>query len=126
MSKLVQYLFYTLFFFTPLILYPKTSEVFEFNKMLFVYLMTTLIASAWIAKWILERKIEIRRTPLDIPILLFLLSQIVSTILSINPHTSIWGYYSRFHGGLASTISYIILYYAFVSNLSILNSKFSI
>ena len=47
---------------------------------------------------------------------IFLISQIISTILSINPHTSVWGYYSRFHGGLLSTISYIILFYAYIGS----------
>src|SRR5581483_2891044 len=35
---------------------------------------------------------------------------------SLDQHVSIWGYYSRFNGGLLSTISYIALYYALVSN----------
>ena len=118
MSKLIEYLFYALFFFVPLVLWPGTSEVFEFNKMLLVYVLTILIAAAWVAKWINQKKITIRRTPLDLPILLFLTSQILSTIFSIDTHTSLWGYYSRFHGGLMSTISYIVLYYAFVTNMS--------
>jgi putative inorganic carbon (HCO3(-)) transporter len=116
-DKTIEYLFYALFFFTPLILWPGTSEVFEFNKMLFVYLITVLIAASWIFKWIIQKKITIRRTPLDLPILLFLASQVLSTIFSIDTHTSLYGYYSRFHGGLISTISYITLYYAFVSNI---------
>lgn len=44
-------------------------------------------------------------------------SQIASTLFSIDPHTSIFGYYSRFHGGLLSTIAYLSLYWALVSNL---------
>lgn len=83
--------------------------------MLFVYGLTTLITATWIYSWIKAKKIVITRTPLDLPIFLFLLSQVLSTIFSIDPHTSLWGYYSRFHGGLASTISYILLFYAFVS-----------
>src|SRR3989344_4418199 len=126
MSKLIEYLFYVLFFFVPLVLWPGTSEVFEFNKMLLVYVLTILIAAAWVAKWINQKKITIRRTPLDLPILLFLLSQILSTIFSIDTHTSLWGYYSRFHGGLMSTISYIVLYYAFVTNIKISNLKYQI
>ena len=116
LTKLIRQLFYTLFFITPLLLWPYTSEVFEFNKMLFVYLMTILIASVWLIKSFLNKKLEIVKTPLDIPILLFLASQIISTIISINPHTSLWGYYSRFHGGLMSTVSYITLYYALVTH----------
>jgi|CXWL01.1.fsa_nt_gi O-antigen ligase/Tfp pilus assembly protein PilF len=115
-DRAIEYLFYALFFFVPLILWPRTSEVFEFNKMLFVYAVTILISAAWVIKWIDARKITIRRTPLDLPILLFLASQVLSTIFSIDTHTSLWGYYSRFHGGLMSTISYIILYYALVTN----------
>ncbi|MFZ3069479.1 MAG: O-antigen ligase family protein [Microgenomates group bacterium] len=116
LTKLIRQLFYTLFFITPLLLWPQTSEVFEFNKMLFVYLLTILIGSAWAIKSFLNKKFEIVRTPLDISLLLFLASQIISTIMSINPHTSLWGYYSRFHGGLMSTVSYIALYYALVTH----------
>lgn len=84
--------------------------------MMFVYLMTILIASTWVIKSYLNKKFEIAKTPLDLPIILFLASQIISTIISINPHTSLWGYYSRFHGGLMSTISYITLFYALVTH----------
>ncbi len=65
-----------------------------------------------------ERKFIFRRTMLDIPLLVFLGSQIISTLLSIDPLTSRLGYYSRFNGGLASTVSYLLLYWAFVSNIS--------
>ncbi len=108
----MKYLFYILFFLTPLIWYPYTSELFEFNKMYFVYLMTALIVTTW------AFKPTFKRTPLDIPLLLFLAANIASTLTSIDPHTSWWGYYSRSNGGLWSTISYILLYYAFVSNLT--------
>ena len=67
---------------------------------------------------ILAGRIILRWTPLDIPILLFLLSQVVSTIYSIDPHISWFGWYGRFNGGLVSTISYTVLYYAFVANIS--------
>lgn len=122
--KSLDFLFYSLFFLTPLVLWPRTSEIFEFNKMLLVYALTGMIVAAWIGKSVADRKFQVRRTPLDIPLFLFFLSQIASTIFSIDPHTSIWGYYSRFHGGLASTVCYILLYYAFVSNVTQTRSRF--
>ena len=57
----------------------------------------------------------LKRTPLDIPILLFLLANIAATIFSIDPHVSIFGAYSRFNGGLLSSLSYIILFYSLVT-----------
>ncbi|MDZ7587418.1 MAG: O-antigen ligase family protein [Patescibacteria group bacterium] len=123
LNKIIALSFYCLFIIVPLILTPYNYELFEFNKMLTVYFLTVIITSAWIIKMILSRKILVSRTPFDLPLLLFLLSQIISSILSINPHTSVWGYYSRFHGGLMSTLSYLLLYYAFVSNqISVKNS----
>ncbi len=115
-NRIIEYSFYALFFLVPLIIAGKTSELFEFNKMWLTFGLTIVIGATWIAKSIVKRQFRIQRTPLDIPIFLFLLSQIISTVFSWDVHVSIWGYYSRFNGGLLSIISYIFLYYAFVSN----------
>lgn len=85
--------------------------------MLLVYALTIIITGAWILKTVNDKRLTINRTPLDIPLLLFLGANILSTIFSIDPHTSIWGYYSRSNGGLLSIISYLLLYFAFVSNI---------
>lgn len=78
--------------------------------------ITWVIVAAWFSKMIAQKRFFIQKTPLDIPIALFLLAHIISTILSIDQHISFWGYYSRFNGGLYSILTYIFLYYAFVSN----------
>lgn len=117
LQKIISYLFWGLFFLIPLILWPYTSEVFEFNKIVTAYLITTLMVGVWVTRMILEKKIIFRRTLLDLPLLIFLLSQLLSTIFSIDPRTSIFGYYSRFNGGFLSTVCYSLLYWAFVSNM---------
>lgn len=109
-------LYYLLFFLTPLVMYPATSEIFEFNKMLFIYASTTLIVFFWALKMILNRKIILKKTPLDVPIILFVSSLVLSTTFSIDVHTSIFGYYGRFNGGLLSILSYVVLFYGFISN----------
>jgi len=116
--KIINILYQILFFIVPLILYPYTSELFEFNKMIAVYILTVLILFFWAVRGVSERKIIIKRTPLDIPILIFLGSQIISTLISIDIRTSLFGYYSRFNGGLISLFCYAILYWGYVSNLS--------
>ena len=85
--------------------------------MLLTYGLTTIIVGAWILRMIQEKAFIFKRTPLDIPLLLFLTANIISSIFSIDTHTSIWGYYSRQNGGLLSLISYLLLYWAFVSNM---------
>lgn len=99
----------------PLTWSASTSELFEFPKMLVVYLGTMIILALWFTAMLLSKRVLIRRTPLDIFIVLYLVSHLISTLLSIDPHTSWWGYYSRFHGGLMSTLAYTTLYYVTVS-----------
>lgn len=115
-NRIIRFSFYLLFALVPLLLTPWNYELFEYNKMMAVYGLTTIIATAWLVKMAREKEITIARTPLDIPILLFVVSQLVSAIFSIDPHVSWFGYYSRFNGGLWSIISYVVLYYAFLSN----------
>jgi len=117
LSKIIKWSFYALFVAVPLILYPKTSEIFEFNKMVSVYFFTTLICSLWLAKMLVKRKVIFQKTALDIPILTFLGAMSMSSIFSVDPRTSFLGYYSRFNGGLLSLISYSLLYWAYVSNM---------
>lgn len=115
-NKILNFLYGSLIFLTPLIFAPNTSELFEFNKMLFIYLITTLIGLLWIIKMILAKKLIFKKTFLDIPILIFFLSQILSTVLSIDRNVSLFGYYGRFNGGLLSILSYVILFYGLISN----------
>lgn len=117
LNKIIRYSFYLLFILVPLILTPWNYELFEFNKMLLTYALTTIIVTAWMIKIAVLRSVYIRRTPLDVPILLFLLSQLVSALFSIDPHVSWFGYYSRFNGGMLSVITYVLLFYAFISNI---------
>ncbi len=117
-DKIIIYSFYALFFLTPIFWTSLNYELFEYNKMILTYGITTIIVGAWILKMVQEKTLILKRTPLDIPLLLFLGANILSTIFSIDQHTSIWGYYSRSNGGLLSVISYFLLYFAFVSNFS--------
>ncbi len=122
-EKALFILFSVLFFVTPLIFWPFTSEIFEFNKIVAIYSLTTLIVTSWILRMITAEKIIFRRTLIDIPLLVFLGTQVLATIFSVDTRTSIFGYYSRFNGGLLSTICYCLLYWAFVSNVSFEKAK---
>src|SRR3990167_563227 len=125
-TKFVAIGFYLLFLLVPLSLFPTTSEIFEFNKIIITYALTVFILASWTTRMVTAKKIIFRRSILDVPILLFLASQVASSYLSIDPRTSLFGYYSRFNGGLASLFSYAILYWAYVSNMTAKESKNSL
>jgi len=90
-----------------------------------LFILVPVICTAWMAKMLTEKQIRVRRTILDLPILLFASSQLVSTLFSIDPHVSWLGYYSRFNGGMWSIISNTLLYFAFTTNAELFVPKLS-
>lgn len=106
--SVIAFIFY---FLSSPVLFLQDPELFEYNKMMVVYSLTVIIAGAWLIRG------GFRFGPFGIPLLIYLGAHILSTIFSIDPHVSLWGYYSRFHEGLFATLSYVILYFAAVSCL---------
>lgn len=111
-------LFHLLVLLVPFLFTWINDELFEFNKMIAVYALTGLIVSTWVGRMLLQQRFIWRKTPLDWVLAAFAASQVLSTVLSIHPYTSVWGYYSRFHGGLASTVAYLLLYYTAVNTFT--------
>lgn len=117
-QKGIEVCFFSLFFLLPLTFFPSSSELFEFNKMFLVYIVVTLVIALWSIDMVRQGKFIFKRTLLDAPILFFLTSQFFSTLFSIDIHTSLLGYYSRWNGGLISLVSYSVLYWAFVTYMN--------
>lgn len=114
MTKLIKNTFALLFFLLPLVFSFSTSELFEFPKIILLYFSTTLLVTIHLINFALAKVPLIKKTSLTLPLLLFLASQTISTIFSIDPHMSLNGYYSRFNGGLLSSLSYFLLYQVIV------------
>lgn len=119
LKKLLMYLYFLLFFSTPLFMFGKTSELFEFNKIILIYFFAASIAAILFSYWLVYKTKPIKFSLYDVPILLFVISQIISTIFSIDMQTSLFGYYGRFNGGLYSIFAYVVLYYGFIFLLSL-------
>jgi len=115
--RAISFLYYLLFFLTPLILSSQTSEIFEFNKFILMLAITSLILAIWLVRMIIEKRLIFKRTFLDFFLIAYLASQFLSYLFSIDKHVSFWGYYSRWNGGLLSNLALAILYWAFVSNM---------
>lgn len=111
----IEYLFYFLIFSVPLIFTTSNYELFEFPKIVLTYGLTIVILTLWLIKGVIEGKFSFLKSKLFYALILYLASQIISTVFSIDIHTSIFGYYSRFNGGLLSNISYIVLFIIMLS-----------
>lgn len=111
MRRLISFFFLLLFALTPLIISPFSSELFELPKMYFTYALTGLLLGLHLLSALNQKTPLYKPHPLNFPLLLFLVSQIISFFFSIDRYTSFFGYYGRFNGGLLSTICYITLFF---------------
>ena len=114
----MKYLYYLLLFLTPLIFTSSNSELFELPKMYFVYGLALIILITHCYQYLRGQTAFFRHTFLDWPLIIFIISQTVSTVFSVDVHTSIFGYYSRLNGGLLSLLTYSLLYWILVVHLN--------
>jgi len=92
----------------------QTSEMFEFNKMLFIYLIAMIVFAVWCIHYIVRQPQLYLPKIVLIPLIIFIFTLISSTIQSIDIHTSLFGYYGRWNGGLISITSYTVLLFVFI------------
>ena len=114
MQAIIVTTIYLLLVLVPLTFTTINSELFEFPKFILLLSGTLVISTAWIAHLYQTKKLKFpsHLSPISLSVLFILATQTLSTIFSVHPYTSFWGYYSRFHGGLLTTICYTIIYFA--------------
>jgi len=113
MQTIITTTLYLLTILIPLTFTTINSELFEFPKFILLLSGTLVITVAWAIHIYKSRDYKIFvASPISYSILAILLTQTLATIFSLHPYTSFWGYYSRFHGGLLTTICYTIIYFA--------------
>src|SRR3990167_4840341 len=77
---------------TPLLFLNLTTEFFDTPKLLFLAISVFVLYLLWALSWVLKGKVVVSRTPLDIPMLLFLAAILTSTFFSIARFVSIFGH----------------------------------
>ncbi len=92
---------------TPLIIDPRFSSI-ELTKAVWMWVISCVCLLIWSVRAGINAKLMILRIPINIPLIAFLLSCILSTCFSLIPHLSLYGEYKR-HEGLLTLINYAIL-----------------
>lgn len=115
MTKLIKSIILFAIFSVPLFYLPFTREQFQFNKEILFLVLMLLAGLLWFSKAVYQKKLEIIRTPLDVPILLIVLVYWLSTLFSadfLNSLVHLRG------GGLPSFVTILSLalfYFIFVN-----------
>ncbi|MFC1613371.1 hypothetical protein ACFL23_03500 [Patescibacteria group bacterium] len=108
---------YAMVFLLPLFFLPNTVDVFEFNKQYLIWVLTGVAVLIWWFRMIiLEKKMTWKRTPLDIPILIFVATNVLIAMFSVDKYVSLWGSYGTFSQSLINVFTMAVLYFVVTNN----------
>src|SRR3989339_904503 len=94
----MEILILVLLFFLPTIFDRRLGIVFSGAKVAWLRVFGVVFIGVWAIKLIVTNKHPFIRTPLDWPIMAFLLCTTVASLTSIHVYTSIVGFYGRYEG----------------------------
>ena len=80
-----------LFFGLPLFFTGLTFQGIAFEKQMYLYVWLLIGVVAWVSKGVTSGEMRIRRTPLDIPLVLFWLFYVFAAFFSVDRWHSFWG-----------------------------------
>ncbi|MEW6620518.1 MAG: tetratricopeptide repeat protein [bacterium] len=103
-------------FIIPLYFDIHLYSTFDLSKVGVMYVMTLIMLVAWLIKMILTGNYKSVSTPINLAVLGFWASTIISTVFSIDPMMSLIGTYKRYEGLLAITC-YIVQFFLIINFL---------
>lgn len=107
-----------LFFGMPVFFTGLTFQGIAFEKQIFFYLCLLVGLVAWVSKGVMTGEMRVRRTPLDIPIVLFWLFSIVATVFSVDRWHSFWGFFGDPSRGFISITALVLAYFFILSHFN--------
>lgn len=122
MQSLLRLTYLALVVLLPATFMATTSELFELPKFLLLLTCAIIVLFGYLTSCLQEKKLKLTlgRYPLvSYGVLVVLVTQAVATLFSEHPYTSFFGYYSRFHQGLLSTICYTVIYFGALKFLTL-------
>jgi tetratricopeptide (TPR) repeat protein len=94
----------------PLVFYTKGYDVFEFNKITVMRVLSSLAAVSLLFKLLFVRPLPVTRSPLDLPVLAWLGVCVVCTFKTVSWRLSVHGVYEDFEG-ITTWVMYIFLFW---------------
>lgn len=115
-NKIIQGIIYGLTFLIPLLFTPWTFEPLEFSKQLLLFMLVAAAILVWLLKLLVLRSISFVKTPLDLPLLIFLAVYLLASIFSVDRVASFLGFYGSFRGNFFQILFLVLFYYLVVNH----------
>jgi len=111
-----RFLIYLLIFFLPLFFLPFTYDTLDFNKQFFLGILVFISLILWLIKSFFSGKFDFNSSFLNVPILVFILSNVLSLAFSSWRYSSFWGWPLNISQGFLTLIYFFTLYFLIINH----------
>lgn len=115
-NRVIRGLICGLVFLLPLVFSSWTFEPLEFSKQMLLYVLAAAAAIVWLLKFLVFRSWRFVKTPLDVPIAIFLAVYFLASVFSVDRVASFLGFYGSFSGNFFQVLFLVLMYYIIVNN----------
>jgi len=102
---------YLLFFLVPLFFLPWTSDVIEVNKQILFVVLTVLGLLSWFGTMVSSKQLSFKADWINVVPGVFLISILISSILSLSGYQTWVGQVSQEYGSFLSVILFVLFFY---------------
>lgn len=121
LNGITKFCLYLAVFLIPIFYLPFTDEKLELNKYFLLYFLVFISLLCWFGRSILKKSFEIRRTPLDLPLLAIWVLYFLAALLSQDRFLSFFGDFSFLGLSFFGLTVFIVFYFLIIQNLSKIN-----
>lgn len=115
-DKLLKICLSLLVFVLPVFFLPWTFETLDFNKQNLLVILTLLAGLAWLGKMVASRQVVLRRSFLNVLVLLYVAIYTLATIFSLDKIKSFVGSSGLEKEGLVTVLCFVVLYFVIINN----------
>lgn len=108
---------YLLVFILPLLFLPWTFEALEINKQTILFILTLIAGLAWVGKMIASKEVVLRRSFLNLLVLLYLVIYALSAFFSLDKYSSFVGASGLEKASFATVLCFVLLYFIIINNV---------
>lgn len=119
-DRTIRWVVYTLTFLLPILVTPWTFEPLEFSKQMLLFILSTVALIVWLLKIMIMRSGRLIKTPLDVPIGVYILVYFLASLFSVDRVASFLGFYGSFSGNFFQVLFLVAFYYLIVNNFQTL------
>jgi Tfp pilus assembly protein PilF len=110
-EKISKITLYLLVFLLPLFFLPWTSNVLNFNKQALLVFLVFISSFAWLLRILISGRFSFSFSWLHIPLLVFFLVFLLSTLFSLYPYGSFWGWPLSVGASFLTVLCFVLLYF---------------